>query len=157
MKSTCLAALLAGLLATTAAYADDKIVKLGQLDDQSGLYADQGGPGSVLAVNMAVEDSGLRNKGWTIDVISGDHQNKPDVGVGMARQWFDVDKVDAIIGVQNSGVALAVTGGAKEKNGVFLDSGAASSDLTGKACNPHIIPWAYDTYALANGTGKAVV
>jgi branched-chain amino acid transport system substrate-binding protein len=106
---------------------------------------------------MAVEDSGLRDKGWKIDVISADHQNKPDVAVGIARQWFDVDKVDAIIGVQNSGVALAVTGVAKEKNGVFLDSGAASSDLTGKACNANMIHWAYDTYALANGTGKAMV
>ncbi|MGD0720071.1 MAG: ABC transporter substrate-binding protein [Roseiarcus sp.] len=157
MKSTCLGALVASLLLTTAALADDKIVKLGQLDDQSSLYADSGGPGSVIAVNMAVEDSGLRAKGWTIDVISADHQNKPDVAVGIARQWFDVDKVDAIIGVQNSGVALAVTGVAKEKNGVFLDSGAASSDLTGKACNANMIHWAYDTYALANGTGKALV
>jgi len=157
MKSITLSALVASLLMTTAAFADDKVVKLGELDDQSGLYADSGGPGSVLSVNMAVEDSGLRDKGWKIDVISADHQNKPDVGVGVARQWFDVDKVDAIIGVQNSGVALAVTGVAKEKNGVFLDSGAASSDLTGKACNPNMIHWAYDTYALANGTGKAVV
>jgi branched-chain amino acid transport system substrate-binding protein len=157
MKSTCLATLLASLLLTTAAFADDKIVKLGELDDQSSLYADSGGPGSVLSVNMAVEDSGLRDKGWKIDVISADHQNKPDVGVGVARQWFDVDKVDAIIGVQNSGVALAVTGVAKEKNGILLDSGAASSDLTGKACNPNMIHWAYDTYALANGTGKAIV
>ena len=157
MKSTCLGALVASLLLTTAALADDKIVKLGQLDDQSSLYADSGGPGSVLAVNMAVEDSGLRNKGWTIDVISADHQNKPDVGVGIARQWFDVDKVDAIIGLQNSGVALAVAGVVKEKNGVALISGAASSDLTGKACTPNTIHWAYDTYALANGTGKALV
>jgi branched-chain amino acid transport system substrate-binding protein len=157
MKSTCLGALVASLLLPTAAFADDKIVKLGELDDQSSLYADSGGPGSVLAVNMAVEDSGLRGKGWTIDVISADHQNKPDVAVGIARQWLDVDKVDAIIGVQNSGVALAVTGVAKEKNGVFLDSGAASSDLTGKACNANMIHWAYDTYALANGTGKALV
>jgi branched-chain amino acid transport system substrate-binding protein len=157
MKTIYISALVAGLLATTAAFADDKIVKLGQLDDQSSLYADSGGPGSVLAVNMAVEDSGLRDKGWKIDVISADHQNKPDVAVGIARQWFDVDKVDAIIGVQNSGVALAVTGVAKEKNGVFLDSGAASSDLTGKACNANMIHWAYDTYALANGTGKAMV
>jgi branched-chain amino acid transport system substrate-binding protein len=156
MKSITLSALVASLLMTTAAFADDKVVKLGELDDQSGLYADSGGPGSVLSVNMAVEDSGLRDKGWKIDVISADHQNKPDVGVGVARQWFDVDKVDAIIGVQNSGVALAVTGVAKEKNGVFLDSGAASSDLTGKACNPNMIHWAYDTYALANGTGKAI-
>jgi branched-chain amino acid transport system substrate-binding protein len=157
MKSTCLSTLIASLLLTTAAFADDKIVKLGQLDDQSSLYADSGGPGSVLAVNMAVEDSGLRAKGWTIDVISADHLNKPDVAIGIARQWFDVDKVDAIIGVQNSGVALAVTGVVKEKNGVFLDSGAASSDLTGKACNANMIHWAYDTYALANGTGEAIV
>jgi branched-chain amino acid transport system substrate-binding protein len=157
MKSTYLSALAVSLLLSTAAFADDKIVKLGQLDDQSSLYADSGGPGSVIAVNMAVEDSGLRDKGWTIDVISADHQNKPDIAVGIARQWFDVDKVDAIIGVQNSGVALAVTGVAKEKNGAFLDSGAASSDLTGKACNANMIHWAYDTYALANGTGKALV
>jgi branched-chain amino acid transport system substrate-binding protein len=153
----CLTAVVASLLLTSAAIADDKIVKLGQLDDQSGLYADQGGPGSVIAVNMAVEDSGLRDKGWKIDVIAADHQNKPDIGVGIARQWFDVEKVDAIIGVQNSGVALAVTGVVREKNGVFLDSGAASSDLTGKACTPNMIHWAYDTYALANGTGKALV
>jgi branched-chain amino acid transport system substrate-binding protein len=157
MKSTCLSALIASLLLTTAAIADDKIVKLGELDDQSSLYADSGGPGSVLAVNMAVEDSGLRDKGWTIDVISADHLNKPDVAVGIARQWFDVDKVDAIIGVQNSGTALAVAGVVKEKNGVLLVSGAASSDLTGKACMPNTIHWAYDTYALANGTGKAIV
>jgi branched-chain amino acid transport system substrate-binding protein len=157
MKSTCLSALVASLLLSTAAFADDKIVKLGELDDQSSLYADSGGPGSVLAVNMAVEDSGLRDKGWTIDVISADHLNKPDVAVGIARQWFDVDKVDAIVGVQNSGTALAVAGVIKEKNGVGLISGAASSDLTGKACTPNTIHWAYDTYALANGTGKAIV
>jgi branched-chain amino acid transport system substrate-binding protein len=157
MKTMRLSAVIASLLLTTAAFADDKIVKIGELDDQSGLYADQGGPGSVLSVNMAVEDSGLRDKGWTIEVISADHQNKPDIAVGVARQWFDVDKVDAIVGVQNSGVALAVAGVAKEKNGVLLVSGAASSDLTGKACTPNTIHWAYDTYALANGTGKAIV
>jgi branched-chain amino acid transport system substrate-binding protein len=157
MKLTCLSAFVASLLLATAAFADDKIVKLGELDDQSSLYADSGGPGSVLSVNMAVEDSGLRDKGWKIDVISADHLNKPDVATGIARQWFDVDKVDAVVGVQNSGVALAVTGVVKEKNGVFLDSGAASSDLTGKACNANMIHWAYDTYALANGTGKALV
>jgi branched-chain amino acid transport system substrate-binding protein len=157
MKSTTLSALVASLLLSTAAFADDKIVKLGELDDQSSLYADSGGPGSVLAVNMAVEDSGLRDKGWTIDVISADHLNKPDVAVGIARQWFDVDKVDAIVGVQNSGTALAVAGVIKEKNGVGLISGAASSDITGKACTPNTIHWAYDTYALANGTGKAIV
>ena len=106
---------------------------------------------------MAVEDFGLTGKGWKIDVISADHQNKPDVGVGIARQWFDVDKVDVIVDVPNSGVALAVSGVVKEKNGVFLDSGAAASDLTDKAARRTPIHWTYDTYALAHGTGKALV
>lgn len=145
------------LLLSSAAIADDKIVKIGNLGDQSSLYADTGGPGSSVAAQLAIEDSGLTKKGWTIDLIAADHQNKPDVGANLARQWFDVDKVDAIIDVQNSGVALAVSGVAKEKNGMLLDSGAASSDLTGKACNANTIHWAYDTYALANGTGKAIV
>ena len=150
-------ALIAGLLLPSAVLADDKIVKIGNLGDQSSLYADTGGPGSTIAAQLAIDDSGLTKKGWTIDVIAADHQNKPDVGANLARQWFDVDNVDAIIDVQNSGVALAVSGVARDKNGILLDSGAASSDLTGKACNPNTIHWAYDTYALANGTGKAVV
>jgi len=133
------------------------VVKIGSLSDQASLYADVGGPGSTLAAQMAVEDSGLTRKGWTIDVLTGDHQNKPDVGVGVARKWFDEDKVDVIVDVPNSGVALAVSAVVKEKNGVFLNSGAATSDLTGKACTPNTIHWTYDTYALANGTGKAVV
>jgi branched-chain amino acid transport system substrate-binding protein len=137
--------------------ADDKIVKIGVLTDLSSLYADLGGPGSILAAQMAVEDSGLTSKGWTIDVISGDHQNKPDIGVGIARKWFDEDKVDVIADVPNSGVALAVGAVVKEKNGVYLNSGAASSDLTGRACTPNTVHWTYDTYTLANGTGKAVV
>jgi branched-chain amino acid transport system substrate-binding protein len=148
---------IAGLLLASPALADDKIVKIGALTDESSLYADLGGPGSVLAAQMAVEDSGLTKKGWTIDVIDADHQNKPDVGVGIARKWFDQDKVDVIVDVPNSGVALAVSQVVKEKNGVFLNSGAATSDLTGKACTPNTIHWTYDTYALANGTGKAVV
>jgi branched-chain amino acid transport system substrate-binding protein len=106
---------------------------------------------------MAVEDSGLTNKGWTIDVVAADHQNKPDVGVGIARKWFDEDRMDAIVDVPNSGVGLAVAAVVKEKNGVYLNSGAATSDLTGKACTPNTVHWTYDTYALANGTGKAVV
>jgi branched-chain amino acid transport system substrate-binding protein len=137
--------------------ADDKIVKIGVLTDLSSLYADLGGPGSILAAQMAVEDSGLTSKGWTIDLISGDHQNKPDIGVGIARKWFDEDKVDVIADVPNSGVALAVAAVVKEKNGVYLNSGAASSDLTGRACTPNTVHWTYDTYTLANGTGKAVV
>ncbi len=157
MKPTHLSTVVASLLFATVAYADDKVVKIGSLSDQASLYADLGGPGSTLAAQMAVEDSGLTKKGWTIDVVTGDHQNKPDIGVGVARKWFDEDKVDVIVDVPNSGVALAVAPVVKEKNGVFLDSGAASSDLTGKACTPNTIHWTYDTYALANGTGKAVV
>ena len=149
-------ALLASLW-SLGALADDKIVKIGVLTDLSSLYADLGGPGSILAAQMAVEDSGLTSKGWTIDVISGDHQNKPDIGVGIARKWFDEDKVDVIADVPNSGVALAVAAVVKEKNGVYLNSGAASSDLTGRACTPNTVHWTYDTYTLANGTGKAVV
>jgi branched-chain amino acid transport system substrate-binding protein len=142
---------------TGIALADDKVVKIGSLSDQTSLYADIGGPGSTLAAQMAVEDSGLLKKGWTIDVLTGDHQNKPDVGSNIARQWFDQDKVDVIVDVPNSGVGLAVAAVVKEKNGVYLNSGAASADLTGKACTPNTVHWAYDTYALANGTGKAVV
>src|SRR6201747_2751514 len=105
---------------------------------------------------MAVEDSGLPAKGWKIDVLSGDHQNKPDVGVNIARQWIDNEKVDAIADTPNSGVALAVNNLVKEKNSVLLNSGAASADLTGKACTPNTVSYTYDTYMLANGTGKAL-
>src|SRR6202012_2523758 len=108
--------------AMSTASAQDKVVKIGSLSDQSGLYADLGGPGSTLAAQMAVEDSGLVGKGWKIDGISGDHLNKPDVGVSIARQWFDDEKVDAIVDVPNSGVALAVNNIVKEKNGVLIDS-----------------------------------
>ena len=116
--------------ASGAAMAQDKTVKIGVLTDQSGLYADLGGPGSTLAAQMAVEDSGLTAKGWKIDIISADHQNKPDIGTNIARQWIDVDKVDVIVDVLNSGVALAVSNVVKEKNGIMLNSGAATSDLT---------------------------
>src|SRR6201985_3014822 len=159
MKKT-ISALLVGTALTLAAgapvLAQDKTVKIGALSDQSGLYADLGGPGSTLAAQMAVEDSGLAAKGWKIDIISGDHQNKPDVGVNIARQWFDVDKVDVIVDVPNSGVALAVNNVVKEKNGVFLNSGAGTSDLTNAQCTPNTIHWAYDTYTLAHGTGTAL-
>ncbi len=153
---------MAALLAATAlsfagsAFADDKVVKIGVLNDMSSLYADIGGPNSVAAVNMAVEDSGLKAKGWTIEVISGDHQNKPDVGVNIGRQWIDTQKVDVIMDTPNSGVALAVSNLVKEKNSILLNSGAATADLTGKACNANTISFTYDTYMLANGTGKAL-
>ncbi|MBP0113225.1 MULTISPECIES: ABC transporter substrate-binding protein [Bradyrhizobium] len=156
---------IASLLLTTAltfaaagvASAQDKTVKIGALSDQSGLYADLGGPGSTLAAQMAVEDSGLAAKGWKIDIISGDHQNKPDIGTAIARQWFDVDKVDIIVDVPNSGVALAVNNVIKEKNGVYINSGAATSDLTNAQCSPNTVHWTYDTYMLAHTTGQALV
>jgi branched-chain amino acid transport system substrate-binding protein len=147
---------LAALGLATPALAQDKTVNIGVLNDMSSLYADIGGPNSVAAVKMAVEDSGLVAKGWKIDVVSGDHQNKPDVGVNIARQWIDQDKVDVISDTPNSGVALAVTNLVKEKNIVHLNSGAATADLTGKACTPNTISYTYDTYMLANGTGKAL-
>jgi branched-chain amino acid transport system substrate-binding protein len=138
------------------AFAQDKNVKIGVLNDMSSLYADIGGPNSVLAVKMAVEDSGLTKKGWKIDVLSGDHQNKADIGTNMARQWIDVDKVDTVVDTPNSGVALAVSNLMKEKNAILINSGGASADLTGKACTPNTVSVTYDTYMLAHGTGQAL-
>ena len=160
MKNTISALLLGTAMALSVASiasADDKVVKIGVLSDQSGLYADLAGPGSTLAAQMAIEDSGLKAKGWTIDLISGDHQNKPDIGTTIARQWFDVDKVDTIVDVPNSGVALAVNNVVKEKNGVYINSGAATSDLTNAQCSPNTVHWTYDTYMLAHATGQALV
>ena len=145
-----------GIGFATSALANDKVVKIGVLNDMASLYADIGGPNSVVAVKMAVEDSGLPAKGWKIDVLSGDHQNKPDVGVNITRQWIDTEKVDAIADTPNSGVALAVSNLVKEKNVVLLNSGAATADLTGKACTPNTVSFTYDTYMLAHGTGKAL-
>jgi branched-chain amino acid transport system substrate-binding protein len=146
----------AGLGFASPALAQDKTVKIGVLNDMSSLYADIGGPNSVAAAKLAIEDSGLGAKGWKIDLISGDHQNKPDVGTNIARQWIDNDKVDAIADTPNSGVALAVSNLVREKNAVLLNSGAATADLTGKACTPNTVSFTYDTYMLANGTGKAL-
>jgi branched-chain amino acid transport system substrate-binding protein len=161
MRTRSIASLLLGtslMFATgSIAIAQDKTVKIGALSDQSGLYADLGGPGSTLAAQMAVEDSGLTGKGWKIDIISGDHQNKPDIGTAIARQWFDVDKVDVIVDVPNSGVALAVNNVVKEKNGTYINSGAATSDLTNAQCSPNTVHWTYDTYMLAHTTGQALV
>src|SRR5205807_2844052 len=127
-------------------------VKIGSLSDQSGLYADLAGPGSTLAAQMAIEDSKLKDKGWKIDLISGDHQNKPDIGTTIARQWFDVDKVDVVVDVPNSGVALAVNNIVKAKNGVYGKSGAAPTDLTNAQCSPNTVHRTYDTYMLAHTT-----
>src|ERR1700756_4952855 len=148
-------ALLVG--AAAGARADDKTIKIGVLTDNSGLYADLGGPGSTLAAQMAIEDSGMAAKGWKIDLISADHQNKPDIGTAIARQWIDVDKVDVFTDVLNSGVALAVNNVVREKNSVMINSGAATSDLTNAQCSPNTVHWTYDTYMLAHSTGQALV
>jgi branched-chain amino acid transport system substrate-binding protein len=143
--------------AAGGASAQDKTVKVGVLTDNSGLYADLGGPGSTLAAQMAIEDSGMAAKGWKIDLISADHQNKPDVATNIARQWIDVDKVDVFLDVLNSGVGLAVNNVVKEKNSVMINSGAASSDLTDAQCTPNTVHFTYDTYMLAHSTGQAMV
>jgi branched-chain amino acid transport system substrate-binding protein len=145
------------LAATSATMAQDKTIKIGVLTDNSGLYADLGGPGSTLAAQMAIEDAGLTAKGWKIDLISADHQNKPDIGTAIARQWIDVEKVDIFMDVLNSGVALAVNNVVREKNSILIDTGAATSDLTNAQCSPNTIHWVYDTYMLANSTGQALV
>ena len=154
----CLVAMLFGLIAgpTNAQYQGGPI-KIGVLNDQSGLYADIAGPGSVWAAKKAVEDFGAAAKGMKVEIIAADHLNKPDVGSNIARQWYDVEKVDAIADVPTSSVALAVNEITREKNKVFLAVGPATSDLTGKACSPNTVHWIYDTWALANGTGKALV
>ena len=142
---------------TALAQMSDGVVKIGVLSDMSSLYADVGGPGSTAAARMAVEDFGAAAKGMKVEVVGADHQNKPDVGSSVARQWIDVDKVDVIVDVPNSGVALAINEVVREKNKVFLASGPATADLTGPKCTPNTVHWTYDTWSLANGTGKAIV
>ena len=161
MKRKVSALLVAGVLASLAAapgvanaQVSDDVVKIGVLNDMSGLYADIAGPGSVLAAQMAVEDFG---KSLKVEIVSADHQNKPDVGASIARQWFDTEKVDVIVDVPTSSVALAINEIAREKKKAFLNSGAATSDLTGKNCSPNTVHWTYDTWMLAHGTGSAIV
>jgi len=152
-----LAALLALGPATAWAQISDGVIKIGVLNDQSGLYSDLAGQGSVVAARMAVEDYGAEKKGMKVEVVFADHQNKADVGSAIARQWYDVDKVDLIVDVPNSGVALAVSQITRDKGKAFIVSSAATSDLTGRACSPNTIHWTYDTWALANGTANALV
>jgi branched-chain amino acid transport system substrate-binding protein len=145
------------VVTVAAAAAQDRVVKIGVLSDMSSLYSDIGGAGSVAAAKLAVEDFNPAAHGMKVEVVSADHQNKPDVGASIARQWFDVDHVDVIADVPTSSVALAVNEVTREKNKVFLVSGAASSDLTGPKCSPNTVHWTFDTWMLANGTGKALV
>ena len=156
LKTFLVTTALATLMAVPA-LAQQISIKAGVLNDRSGLYADLAGEGSVIAARMAVEDFKAADKGIKVEVVSADHQNKPDVGSTIARQWYDQDGVDLILDVPTSSVALAVSQITKEKNKVHINSGAGSSDLTGKACNANTIHWTYDTYALAQGTGGAMV
>jgi len=156
LKAIAAAAALA-LSAGAHAQMSGNVVKIGVLNDQSSLYADLGGQGSVTAAKMAIEDFKAKDKGLTVEVIFADHQNKADVGSQIANKWYDSEGVDVIVDVPNSGVALAVNQITKDKKKAFINSGAASSDLTGKACSPNTVHWTYDTWMLANGTGKAIV
>ncbi|HWX84416.1 MAG TPA: ABC transporter substrate-binding protein [Xanthobacteraceae bacterium] len=150
-------ALAAAAALTGAAQAEDITVKLGVLNDMSSLYSDIGGQGSVVAAKMAIADFDPAAHGMKVELINADHLNKPDVGSNIVRQWFDVDHVDAVIDVPTSSVALAVNEVIREKNKVFLVSGAATSDLTGPKCSPNTVHWTYDTWMLANSTGKSIV
>ena len=153
-----LAALSALASAHDAALAADLVpVKIGVLNDRSGVYFDSTGEGAAVAARMAVEDFKPESQGLKVEVIAADHQNKPDVGASIARQWYDRDGVDAIFDVPTSSVALAIAQITKEKNKAFVNSGGGTADLTGPACTPNTVHWTYDTAALANGTGKALL
>jgi branched-chain amino acid transport system substrate-binding protein len=149
--------LLAGAAQAQQGKISNDVVKIGVLNDQSSLYADISGQGSVVAARMAAEDVGGKVLDKPIEIIFADHQNKPDVGAAIARRWIDEEGVDAISDVPTSSVALAIQGITRDKKRIFLMSGPASSDLTGKQCSPYGFHWTYDTYALANGTGAAMV
>jgi branched-chain amino acid transport system substrate-binding protein len=158
MKRSLLALAILGALGvgTAQAQISGNVIKIGVLSDMSSLYTDLAGQGSVVAAKMAVADSGIEKKGIKVEIVSADHQNKPDVGSAIARRWYDAEGVDVIVDVPNSGVALAVSQITKDKNKVFLASGPGSSDLTGKACTPNTVHFTYDTWMLANGTGTAI-
>ncbi|MBA4096053.1 MAG: ABC transporter permease [Rhodospirillum sp.] len=151
------AALLVAAAAPALADVSDGKVKIGILNDQSGVYADFGGKWSFEAAKMAVEDFGGKVAGAPVEVISADHQNKPDIASNIARQWYDTEQVDAIMELTTSSVALAVQGISAEKKKIDIVTGAATTDLTGKACSSYGFHWAYDTHALAVGTGGALV
>ena len=154
LRSLLLATALAAV--TTAGAQAQMSVKIGVLNDRSGIYSDIAGEGSVVAARMAAEEFKAADKGMKVEIVSADHQNKPDVGSNVARQWYDSDGVDVISDVPTSSVALAINQITRDKNKVFLNSGAASSDLTGSQCSPNTIHWTYDTVMLANGTGGAM-
>jgi branched-chain amino acid transport system substrate-binding protein len=161
MKSVA-AILIAGVAFAASAGAaraqiSDDVVRIGVLTDMSSLYADATGKGSLAAVEMAVSDYGGKVKGKPVEVVSADHQNKPDIGIAVARNWYDNEKVDAIFDVPTSSVALPISALTREKNKIHINSGGDSSDITGVACSPNTVHWTYDTYALSNVAGRAMV
>jgi branched-chain amino acid transport system substrate-binding protein len=155
-RRTFTALAIALLMPAAQAQISDNVVKIGVLTDLSGAYSDLGGKGSVIAAQMAIDDFGGKVKGKPIQMVSADHQNKPDVGSAIANRWIDVEQVDMIVDVPTSSVALAIEDITRAKNRVFLDSGAGSSRLTGDKCSPTMVHWTYDTYALANVAGVAL-
>jgi branched-chain amino acid transport system substrate-binding protein len=158
MKNVFALACAAALVTTSAqAQISDESVKIGVLTDQAGVYADATGPSSVEAVRMAIADFGGKVAGKPIVMVDADHQNKADIGAGIARRWYENENVDVIVDFANSAVAFAVLELAKQKNKAILIASAGSSDLTGKACSPNSVQWVYNTYALANGTARALV
>lgn len=157
MKRRALLGASASLALPRYGFAQKPTIKIGVLNDQSGPYRDDGGPTGVVCTKQALQDFGISGKDWNVEVIAADHQNKPDVGVSIARQWFDRDGVDAIVDVPTSSVGLAVNTVCREKNKVYLNSGTGSSDLTGPQCSPNTIHWTYDTYMLGRSTGGATV
>ena len=157
LRSTLLVAGLTIGLATLGVARADTAIKIGVLNDQSGAYADLSGPGSVVAARMAIADFKALGPDLTVTLVSADHQNKPDVGAAIARRWYDQDAVDAIFDVPTSSVALAVSDITREKNKVFVASGSGTTDLTGAKCTPNTVQWTYDTYALGNVLGRAII
>jgi branched-chain amino acid transport system substrate-binding protein len=146
-----------GLSSAANAQISDDVVRIGVMNDQSSLYADAGGPGTVIAARMAAEDAGGTVLGKPIDIVFADHQNKADIGTAVARQWFDTGKVDMAIGFDNSAVALAVEQLAAERNRIAIAGAVGSTAFTGKQCTPTEASWIYDSYALTTSLAKSVV
>jgi branched-chain amino acid transport system substrate-binding protein len=151
------AALAASLGSMAGARAGDKTIRIGVLNDMSGVYADYQGPGSVISARMAVEDFGGHAAGKPVEVVLGDHLNKPDVGAAIAQRWFNSEGVDVIVDVPNSSVALAVSNIARQHNKLMIGSGAGTSELTGRQCSPNTIQWTYDTWAQGHGVARALI
>ncbi|TGE02287.1 ABC transporter substrate-binding protein [Methylobacterium nonmethylotrophicum] len=156
LAARCAGAMLMAVIGAAAARADGDVLRIGIITDMSGQYSEGNGEGSVAAAKLAVEDFGPTVLGRRIEIISADHQNKPDVASGIVRNWLDTKGVDVVAEGVNSAVALAIQAVTRERGKIFLISGAGSSDITGKSCSPTSVQWTYDTYASSNATAKAL-